>query len=105
MSERWLLMSGNTLVGSIDVAGADQPWLTGHFNPEPAFREFEDDFSRELALVEGNLSERVAEWEEVYGRIQDRLRLVKPDGTVVPEYLLHISGDDVWFKYSDERFA
>lgn len=66
MSERWLLMSGETLVGSIDVIGADQPWFTGHFYPEPAFAQFADDFSRELAMVEGNLDEWLAEWEEVY---------------------------------------
>ncbi len=104
MNERWLLKTGDTLVGSIDVTGTDQPWLTGRFYPELGFAAFDDLFKRELALVEGNLSDEIAQWEEVYGRIQNRLRLLKPDGTVVSEYLLHINGEDAWFRYSDEPF-
>ena len=104
MKERWLLKTGATLVGSIDVTGTDQPWLTGRFYAEPRFAEFRDLFKRELALVEGNLDRELAQWEEVYGRIQKRLRLLKPDGTAVLEYLLHIDGENAWFKYSDEPF-
>jgi hypothetical protein len=104
MNERWLLMTGDTLVGSIDVTDPDFPWLTGHFNAEPSFAEFSDLFARELALVEGDLQQQVAQWEEVYGRICNRLRLLKPDGTAVPEYLLHIKDGDAWFRYSDEPF-
>lgn len=102
--KRWLLKSGDTLIGSIDVTGSDQPWLTGDFYPESGFAEFSDLFSQELALVEGNLDDEIARWEEVYRRITDRLRLLKPDGTEVPEYLLHIRGDHAWFRYSDEPF-
>ena len=40
MNERWLLKTGDTLVGSIDVTGTDQPWFTGRFYPEPGFAEF-----------------------------------------------------------------
>jgi hypothetical protein len=104
MNERWLLKFGDALVGSIDVTGTDQPWFTGHFYPEPGFAEFGDLFKRELALVEGNLDRDIAQWEEVYGRIRNRLCLLKPNGTVVPEYLLHIDGEDAWCRYSDESF-
>jgi hypothetical protein len=104
MNERWLLKTGDTLVGSIDVTGTDQPWFTGHFYPEPGFAEFGDLFKRELALVEGNVDAEIAQWEEVYGSIRNRLRLLTPDGAVVPEYLLHIDGEDAWFRYSDEPF-
>ena len=104
MNERWLLKSGDTLIGSIDVTGTDQPWFTGHFYPESGFAEFDDLFKRELALVEGNLKDEIVHWEEVYGRITTRLRLLKPNGTVVPEYLLHIRGDEAWFRFSDEPF-
>jgi len=104
MNERWLLKTGDTLVGSIDLRGTDQPWFTGRFYPEPGFAEFGDVFKRELALVEGNLDNEIAQWEEVYGRIRSRLYLLKPDGTVVREYLLHIDGGDAWFRYSDEPF-
>lgn len=100
----WLLKNGDALIGSIDVTGTDQPWFTGHFSPEPGFAEFSDLFKAELALVEGNLEDEIAQWEEIYGRITNRLRLLKPDGTEVPEYLLHIRGDDAWFRYSDEPF-
>jgi hypothetical protein len=104
MNQRWRLMTGDTLVGTIDVTGTDQPWLTGHFHAEPSFAEYGDLFARELALVEGDLDKHMAQWEEIYGRIQNRLRLLKPDGTAVPEYLLHIRNSDAWFRYSDEAF-
>ena len=104
MNERWLLKTGDTLVGSIDVTGTDQPWLTGHFYPEPGFAAFDDLFKRELALVEANLDDEIAQWEQVYGRIRNRLCLLKPDGTVVPEYLLHIDREKAWFRYLDEPF-
>ena len=104
LNQRWLLKAGDTLVGSIDVTGVDQPWFTGRFYPEPGFAEFRDLFKRELALVEGNFDDEIAQWEELYRRLSDRLRLLKPDGTVVSEYLLHISDSDAWFRYSDEPF-
>ncbi len=84
--------------------GTDQSWFIGHFNPEPGFAEFNDLFSRELALIEGNLPDHIEEWENVYGRIRQRLVLLKPDGTAVPEFLLHIANDKAWFRYSDELF-
>ena len=102
MNQRWLLKTDDTLVGSIDVTGTDQPWLVGHFKPEPGFEEFSDLFSRELALVEGDLPNHLEEWEEVYGRIRRRLRLLKPDETEVSEFLLHIAKSDAWFRYSDD---
>jgi hypothetical protein len=30
--------------------------------------------------------------------------LTYPDGRDVPEYLLHIDGDEAWWRWSDEPF-
>ncbi|MDF5756303.1 hypothetical protein [Spongiactinospora sp. TRM90649] len=38
------------------------------------------------------------------GQITDALTLVREDGTPVAEFLLHIEGDDPWFRWSDEPF-
>lgn len=65
--QRWLLKTDDAVVGRIDVTGTDQPWFTGQFQPEPGFQEFSDLFSRELALVEGDLEQQLGQWEEVYG--------------------------------------
>ena len=104
MKEQWRLMSGRILVGTIDVSDVDQPWFVGRFEPEAAFAEFSDAFARELELVEGDLEHQIDQWERVYRSISDRLQLVGPDGTTVPEFLIHIRGTEARFRYSDTPF-
>ena len=104
MDQQWRLMSGVRLVGTIDVLESDFPWLSGLFKPAASFGEFRDAFTHELELVEGDLEHHVDQWESLYRSIRDRLQLVRPDGTAVPEFLLHIRGTKAWFRYSDMPF-
>jgi hypothetical protein len=43
-------------------------------------------------------------WEAAYDRIRQAVRLLAPDGRPVAEFLLHIDGDDAWWRWSDEPF-
>lgn len=45
------------------------------------------------------------EWLTAYERIRAETRLTYPGGRDVPGYLLHIGGDQVWWRWSDEPFA
>jgi hypothetical protein len=40
--------------------------------------------------------------ETVYAHIRQETSLIKPDGHLVPEFLLRIDGDDAWWRWSDE---
>lgn len=103
----WRLQRGEELLGEIVIEDSDFPWLSGRFRPQPTFAEVRPLFDEELALVETLLDSESAEdveaWERVYERITGSLSLVAPHG-LVPEFLLHIQGDEAWFRWSDEPF-
>ena len=43
-------------------------------------------------------------WETTYARVRAATYLVDPGGVRMPEFLLHIDGDEAWWRYSDEPF-
>jgi hypothetical protein len=56
-----------------------------------------------LVLIKFGLDDHFEEWDRIYGRIADALSLLPPRGPV-PEFLLHVEGDEAWFRWSDEPF-
>ncbi|MET9731160.1 hypothetical protein ABZZ79_10990 [Streptomyces sp. NPDC006458] len=99
--EVWRVLRGTELVGDIVIDDADFPWLSGRFEPGPAYDGVRELFARELALVsvEGDLD--VEAWEAAYDEILRLVSLESPRGPV-PAFLLHIEGDAAWFRWSDE---
>lgn len=95
---------GSETVGTIEVNTTDMPWLRGKLVARPGFGEFREAFAQELALVEGDLANHMAEWEAIHHSISNKLRLLRPDGVAVPEYILHVRDDEAWFRYSDLPF-
>jgi hypothetical protein len=102
--ERWRLVAGDDLVGVIVVVERNFPWISGTFEATATFDRFADLFRREIELVEADLDRELPEWEHVYRSIRQSLQLLRPDGSIVPEFLLHIHGSEAWFRYSDEPF-
>ncbi|SME92493.1 hypothetical protein [Streptomyces sp. Amel2xC10] len=97
---------GEERVGEIRIDDADFPWLSGRFGPGPEFAAVAPFFARELALLEAGLEVEGydwQEWERAYDEVRRRVRLVSPSGPVA-EFLLHIQGDEAWFRWSDEPF-
>lgn len=100
--EIWHVRRGTDSVGEILIEEADFPWLSGRFTAGPAFAEVAGLFARELTLAESD--DAWDEWEAAYDEIRRHLSLFSPDGPV-PEFLLHISGNHAWFRWSDEPFG
>ena len=100
----WRLVRGETLVAEIHISDGDFPWLSGRFAPTDAFREVQALFEEELTLVDSEREADTDAWESVYQQINDTLRLIDPEGTPAAEFLLHIKGEDAWFRWIDEPF-
>jgi hypothetical protein len=100
---RWSLTRESKLVGVIDVRDVDFPWLSGTWTPTADFDDVAPLFRHELALMNA-LKDDVDEWEAAYAQVREAVTLHYPDGNVVPEFLLHIDGDEAWFRWSDEPF-
>lgn len=105
MNEKvWRLRRSDAIVADIHVNDSDFPWLRGRLTARAGFDDVAPLFARELALIQADSEADWALWEEVYQRIRDQVTPVTPDGTPVAEFLLHIDGDEAWFRWSDTSF-
>ena len=60
-------------------------------------------FDNELQRLDF-LDEEPEQWEAAYRRVREMVCLLTPDGRPVPEFLLHIEGENAWWRWSDEPF-
>ncbi|MEW1722238.1 hypothetical protein [Streptomyces sp. NPDC093109] len=90
---------GAVRVGEILIDDADFPWLRGLFTPGPGFAPLKPLFNREVALL-GRINEEPDAWAAACEEIERSVVLAAPAGPVA-EFLLHISGDRAWFRWSD----
>ncbi len=98
----WQLRRGDEVLGDIYLNGdGDFPWLSGRFVAYPGYAAVEPLFKQELALIEADGNLDYEAWEAVYERISDQLELITPQGLPVADFLLHISGQRAWFRWSD----
>jgi len=72
--------------------------------PRPGFGQVRPLFEEELSRLD-HMDEDPQAWEAAYQRIRDAVCLIAPDGRAVPEFLLHIDGQDAWWRWSDEPFG
>ena len=95
----WTLFAGNDVVADLGVTGGSFPWLEARVEARPAFDGIRPLFDAEWA------ASQVEDWDradELYRQINAALRLADPDGVEVAEFLLHIQGDDAWWRWSYE---
>ncbi|GGL42889.1 hypothetical protein [Planomonospora parontospora] len=97
----WWLRRRDETVGEIHVNDSDFPWLHGRFTPLPGFAAVAPLFAEDLALVEADDDFDGDAWEDVYERINGQLTLVNPAGKPVAEFILHIDGEQAWFRWID----
>jgi hypothetical protein len=105
-AQQWILMTGETALGTLVLEELDQPWWYCHFTPTPAFDQFRPFFVTEQAALEINEAARLigdreqGQWEKAYDAIDAlHLRLVGEHGQIIDDLLLHVDGDEAWFRY------
>jgi hypothetical protein len=102
--EVWRLYAADddALLAELTVHERDFPWIAARLAPTPAFTPLRPLFDEEARLVQA--MESTSAWESAYDRVRAAVSLAGPDGVRVPEFLLHIEGDEAWWRYSDEPF-
>jgi hypothetical protein len=104
VSEVWRLLHGGEVVAELHVTSADFPWLNAQVVRSQGFELVEPLFEDELRHLNSSLDEETDAWTQAYERIRSETSLTDPDGILVPEYLLHIAGDEAWWRWADEPF-
>lgn len=71
------------------------------FEPTEAFGELEALFAEEMSLL------KAEKWDEsqlVYNEIERRVKLINPDDpSMIAGFVLHIDGNDAWFRYQKKH--
>jgi len=87
----WLVMRGDELVAELDVERLDPLWFCGRVTRRWGFWPLQTLFDREEQLAR-RVHRDPAAWARAYRRVRREVRLVRPDGHLVPEFILHIDG-------------
>jgi hypothetical protein len=91
------------IVADLFVTGGDFPWLNARVDSREGLEEVRPLFAEELRLLDA-IDEDVESWERAYEAIRNAVTLQHPEGREVPEFLLHIDGNEAWWRWSDEPF-
>jgi hypothetical protein len=88
--EIWLVMHDEELVAELAVERVDRLWLRGRVSRRDRFQVLATLFAREarLAATIGT----TPGWWETYREVRSQIRLIRPTGYEVPEFILHIDG-------------
>ena len=89
------LKRGVQLLGVLISKTTDLPWVNCEFNPTASFKEVQPLFDEELD------ADLMDAWQDAYDRIKTLgLRLIDTkDEKDIGEFLLHIRGNEAWFRY------
>lgn len=92
------LKRGDELLGTLRSYDSNFPWVNCKFEPNESFEELRPLFDEELRLLDG---EDMTAWEETSNRILAlNLKLIDlKNGNEIREFLLHIKGDEAWFRF------
>lgn len=100
----WRLVQGEELLAELIVTGGDFPWLNARIRAMPGFGAVRPLFEEELRALE-HIDDDLGSWQAAYDRIRRAVSLHYPDGRPAPEFLLHVDGEDAWWRWSDESFT
>ena len=92
------LKRGEELLGVLRATRTDFPWVICEFERTASYESVQPLFDEELSLLE---ADRMDAWESAYDRINALgLQLIDAkDEMHISEFLLHIRGDEAWFRY------
>lgn len=101
--ETWTLHGRDRLIAKLVVTDSDFPWLYARLEPHDGWAEVQPLFAEELRLLD-HIDDETASWEASYDAVREAVVLRYPDGEAVPEFLLHVDGQEAWWRWSDEPF-
>jgi hypothetical protein len=104
-SQIWELHQEGRAVARLHVTEADFPWLNATVERCDGYEHVEQLFQEELRQLNLLEDEETPEWTATYERIRFEMRLIDPSGRAVAEFLLHIDGDQAWWRWEDEPFT
>ena len=86
----WLVIHHEELVAELAVERVDRRWLRGSVSRRERFEVLAPLFAREarLAATIGT----TPGWWEAHQELRSQIRLIRPSGDEVPEFILHIDG-------------
>jgi hypothetical protein len=96
----WELRKGSRLLGILTNCRLDWPWYFCQFEARAEFERHRSLFEEELRLLDAS-PEDLKEWGESYKKIENLgLDLISTaeEGPVVKEFMIHINGDEAWFR-------
>ena len=91
------------VLAELVVTDGDFPWLNARVDPRDGLADVLPLFADELRRLDG-IDDDEESWERAYDAIRAVVTLRYPAGHEVPEFLLHIDGDEAWWRWSDEPF-
>ncbi|MBC8141478.1 MAG: hypothetical protein H7Y38_08565 [Armatimonadetes bacterium] len=101
----WRLVKGDLELATITPTDHDFPWIYGTVERTEHFALVADYFESDRRAMEDEPEVDYEALDAAYEQMKaDGVQLVAPEGVPVAEFLLHIVGDDAWFRYSDEPF-
>jgi hypothetical protein len=99
-----LVRPDGELLAELVVTDSDFPWLNATIRPTVGFEDVRPLFVDELRWLHADAG-NPEQWDAAYERIRAATRLLAPDGHSVPEFLLHIDGDQAWWRWLEEPFT
>jgi Peptidase A4 family len=91
MNERpeiWLVAREEELIAELVLERHDGLWLTGTVTRREGFAALEPLFAREARLAAASSS--ITGWWRAYRELRAQIRLIRPDGHEVPEFILRV---------------
>ncbi|MGW4943301.1 hypothetical protein ACWEOZ_17145 [Actinoplanes sp. NPDC004185] len=101
----WTLHRRNDgrLLAELTVTSADFPWLYARVDARAELVEFEALFAEEVSRLDG-IDDDPGSWEQAHEAVRKAVQLRYPNGEDVPEFLLHLTAGEAWWRWSDEAF-
>jgi hypothetical protein len=103
--DKWTLhrKSDGSRLADLVIYDWDFPWVNAKVESPAGLDELRPLFDAELALLE-RIEDLVDEWEAAEEAVRAAVILRYPEGNEVPEFLLHLQGDEAWWRWNDEPF-